>query len=305
MRIRRQWPAVFMLLILTGVLWWSLHEGPEPPRLVALLLPNDVDTQHPVVVAWRQAALIRGVPLAVISDNDFLRPTLKKSARFAGVILPDTLHRAVSSVLIGRLQTYVENGGRLMVVYDAATLSPPGHLVVVRNSYLSKLVGIDYSTYGQPSDPASLALPADHSHIPSQLLLAWLESSARRADLTSLSILPIAQTEKKYTHLGTKGAYLGLPLLMGSDGSLIAGLHQSGKGQVAFVNLELGRLGAESDNVPLHHFLRWFGTDVCGLPLLLSNGGRAEENAHLKSSSPFANMKSLRILNHDRGSPLE
>jgi len=305
MRIRQQWPTVLLLLILTGVIWWSLHEGPEPPLLVALLLPNDVDMQHPIVAAWRKAALTRGVPLAVISDNDFLRPTLKKSARFAGVILPDTLHPAVSSVLIGGLQTYVDNGGRLMVVYDAATLSPPGHVVVVRNLYLSKLVGFDYSHYGQPSKPVSLALPADHSNIPSQLLLAWLESSAKHADLTSLSIIPIAHTEKKYAHLGTTGSYLGLSLLKGSDGSLIAGLHPSGKGQVAFVNLELGRLGAESDNFPLHRFLRWFGTDVCGLPLFSSNSERVEENAYLKSLSPFVNLKSLKIFNHDRHSPQE
>lgn len=261
-------PTVILLLILIGALGWSLYEGPEPPLALALLLPADADTRDSRVIAWRHAAQIEGLPLVVIRDNVFLRPIFRKPIRYAGVIVPDGLHPAASGILIGRLQDYVERGGKLLMVYDAATLSPPGHILAVRQSHLSRLVGVDYAASDHPGSPASQTLAIAPVKIPSPLLLTRLNGMPKHDNPALLSRVTLVRVEKQSAHPEPTGAYRDLTL-HDSANTLIAGLHPSGKGQVALVNLELGKLGAHSDPAPLHRVLRWFGTDVCGFPQVL------------------------------------
>lgn len=301
MSLRPHGPTIFLLLILIGALGWSLHEGPEPPLALALLLPGDADTQDPRVSAWRHAAQTEGLPLAIIRDDVFLRPTMRKPIRYAGVIVPDGLHPVASGILIGRLQNYVERGGKLMVVYDAATLSPPGHIPAVRQSHLSKLVGVDYAAYGQLGSPASRTLATAPAKIPAPSLLIGPHGMAKRDGPASLSMVTFVREEKQYAHLVATGVYRGLILSKSNDGRLITGLHQSGKGQVALVNVELGALGARSDPAPLHRFLHWFGTDVCGLPGMPSRGGRVENTTDKTSSSLLDNRESLKRVDHGPG----
>lgn len=305
MSIRRHGPSVVMLLMLAGALGWSLYEGPEPPLAMALLLPGNADERGPLVSAWQRAAQAEGLPLAVVRDDALLRPRLRKPARFAGLILPDSLHPAASAGLLDRLQGYVEQGGKLMVVYDAASLPPSGHVPAVHQSLLSRLVGVDYAAYRHSHTETSLALSANPENIPRQLLLAGLHSMAKSDDVGSLSWVPFAHSETKYAHFDTTGTYRGQALLRGSDGSLIAGLHQSGKGQVAFVNLELGRLGMQTDPALLRRFLSWFGTDVCGFPLTSARSVDAESYAAEESSSLFGRLKSLKIRDLDQGASWE
>ena len=293
-------PTVILLLILIGALVWSLYEGPEPPLALALLLPTDADTRDPRVIAWHHAAQTEGLPLVVIRDDVFLRPTLRKPIRYAGVIVPDGLHPAASGILMGRLQNYVERGGKLMVVYDAATLHPPGHILAVRQAQLSRLVGVDYRAYGHSPRPASRTLAIKPVKIPSPLLLTRLYGMAKHDDPASLSKVSLVRVEKQSAHLEPTVPYRGLAL-RDSANSLIVGLHQTGKGQVALVNLALGELGAYSDPTPLHRFLHWFGTDVCGLPRMPASDGRVDNTIDQKSSSLLRHQKALKMVGEGLG----
>ena len=225
MSMRPDWVGIVLLLTLAGALRWSLYEGPDAPLAVALLLPADVDEHTPLVEAWQAAAQAEGLSLALVSDDAFLRPTLRKPVRYAGLILPASLHPAVSAVLRDRLQGYVEQGGKLMVVYDAASLPPPGHLAAVRQS------------------PRC-----------------------------------------------------------GGDGSLVGGLHQSGKGRLAFIDLERERLGMQTGPAPLRRLLGWFGTDGCGPSQVCLCSEDLVERSALAASALFGHLKSLKIHDLNQGS---
>lgn len=267
--LRRHGPTLFLLLVLIGALGWSLYEGPEPPWALALLLPSDASAQDPRVSAWRRAAQTEGLPLAVIRDDVFLRPTLRKPIRYAGVIVMDGLHSAPSSILIGRLQSYVETGGKLLVVYTASTLRPRSSILGVRPSRFSRLVGVNYAAYVQLVGPSHMRVT----------------------------------DEKQYAHLGGFGGYRSPILRKYGDGSVIAGLDYSGdysgKGQIALANAALNELVAYSEPATLPRFLRWFGTDICGLPGLPLRSGRIENAADNTSFQVRDDRKSMKMRTTD------
>jgi len=74
-----------------------------------------------------------------------------------------------------------------------------------------------------------------------------------------------------YAHFVTGTEYRASPLLVGTDGGLIAGYHRYGKGCVLFVNLPLGYLKVRSDGMFLHAFLRYFVRHIVTLPAALAS----------------------------------
>ncbi len=298
MRGWRLW-AVLAMLVAAGGAWWQMRNGGDAELTVALLLSDETDIEHPVVTAWLGAAREEGIPLTPVRASDFLRPMRLFRTDYAGVILPDTVHRVANDALLERLREYVDAGGKLMVVYDAATLTMQERSYPALRSRLSGLVGVDYALYGQLRDhtivrgevvPAApgvrglLRLPPDEEGETRTL---------RRGDGPSLSYsLHLGQWMRslgrdphdaaRYAHFVTRGDYAGQRLLNGDDGQLLAGLRHAGKGSVAFVNLNLGWLKALADGALLHGFLHWFAAEVCDLPRFAE--APVPASAHLKTT---------------------
>src|SRR5512133_167899 len=113
---------------------------------ILLLVPDNVDAADVVLHEWQDAAEEQGLHLRVIHDSEFLNPMRHRFAR--GLIVPDLLHRSANGSLVGALHDYVQNGGKLMLVYDACTWDLDGHYAKVE-SRLSDLVGVSYALYDQ------------------------------------------------------------------------------------------------------------------------------------------------------------
>src|SRR5437868_8766381 len=116
--------------------------GSGSDRLL-LLVPDEVAFSDPKVAMWVDAGGEEGLHVVPMHDSEFLRPFFQK-AEFAGVILPDSVHQKASDVLISSLRQFVGTGGRLMLVYDAATLSLAGRYAAGKSRF-SDLAGVDYA----------------------------------------------------------------------------------------------------------------------------------------------------------------
>jgi len=300
------------LLLIFGLLAWTgrTHAGVPLDRLL-LLMPDNTSLADPRVALWLDAASEEGLHVEAIHDSDFVRPFFGQPA-CAGVILPDTIHTRASDSFIAAIRRFVLNGGQLLLVYDAATLTPEGKYPPGW-SRLSDLAGTDYALYDQLHDGT----------------IRWGSVAADRATMQRMSIppgkyFPFQATptatptggasgevesqlrrykfgELDYPSFVTSGESSGR-VLFRSPAGIAASEHSFGKGSVLFVNLPLGYLKANTDGLLLHTFLQYFGAHVLSLPVLLGvpdGVGGLVLNWHVDSNAaikPLEELKSWTLL---------
>ena len=271
---------VALLLGAAGATWWQMRAGklPDNVQKIILLLP-DADLNDPVQVrAWQDAAEELGINLDTQTASQVMRAG--RQAQGTAFILPDTLHRRMSDVLIGHLRERVRAGDTLMLVHDAGLSDIDGRYREDR-SRLSDLAGTQYGLYGELKtgmlrDAPAWVVPAQVQAlgIPPGKLVRGAEgrpyTSAQAASGVDepLSIAGYIYGELKYPTFVTRGTYDGTRLMNAPDGSLVAGLHRFGAGQVLFVNLPLTQLKVRTDGLLLHSFLQYYAERVVGAPQL-------------------------------------
>ncbi len=267
---------------------------------MVLLVSPDIAVSDPRVAIWLDAAREEGLHLRAMKSSDFLRPYTNRKA-IPGVILPDGVQREASSTLISTLKNYVEAGGNLMVVYDAATVPyrPEG-------SRLSELVGVDYALFGKYGTDAIVSGVVQGTKETFEALLippgkysaadeAGAEVEQRRpgirdflpANQSKYVVSGYAHQKMEYPGFISEGPYDGQALLASPEKGLVAGVRRHGAGKVLFANLPLGYLKDRTDGLFLHGFLRYFADKLLGLAYLapVPDGiGGIQMNWHMDSN---------------------
>jgi len=292
---------------LLGLFSWPWSDRSDSSDRILLLLPDGASFSDPKVTLWTDAGSEEGLHVVPMHDSDFVRPFFGQPA-CAGVILPDQVHQRASDLFIADIRRFVNSGGRLMLVYDAGTLSPEGKYA--RGwSRLSDLAGTDYALYDRLQDKTIQWGP-----------VAADINIAREFDIPPGKYYPI-QTganqdieiqikrykfgDLKYPSFVTDQNYSG-QVLFHSAAGVAAGEHSFGQGSVLFVNLPLGYLKANTDGLPLHAFLHYFGQHVLSLPYLMSvpdGVGGLVLNWHVDSNAaikPLEQMRSWSLLQQGR-----
>src|SRR5580700_10174638 len=144
--------AIGSVILVVLIAWsWATYDRfrATADRLI-LLVPDGTSFSNPKVAMWLDAGSEEGLHVVPVHDSEFLRPLWGES-KCAGVILPDSIHRQASDLLIATLHRFVAAGGKLMLVYDAGTFSLDG-AYASGSSRLSDLVGVNYALYSQLGD---------------------------------------------------------------------------------------------------------------------------------------------------------
>lgn len=123
------------------------------PGLLLLLLPDGQSLSDARVRAWMDAAQEEGVRIQAVYDSEFLQMG-DAALRYAGLILPDSLHVQATDEIVAAVQHYTEGGGKTLLVFDFGALTLQGDVPVyaVPRSRLSPLAGVDYVLYEQLRD---------------------------------------------------------------------------------------------------------------------------------------------------------
>jgi hypothetical protein len=122
MRLQQITLVALGLVLVLGGAWLGLrHQSGNADDLI-LLIPDQIAASDSHVRLWLDAASEEGLHIEPVHDSEFVRPISPRN-HCAGVILPDEIHKEASDVFVGSIQNYVANGGNLMLVYDAGTLS--------------------------------------------------------------------------------------------------------------------------------------------------------------------------------------
>jgi hypothetical protein len=298
-----RWIILLAILTLTVVKGFdgipALSDLRQEKLALALLVPDEANLDDPKLTAWLDAASEQGVKLDVLTASQFLRPYPFSLSRYAGVILPDSIHKMMSETLIGGVHDYVSSGGKLMLVFDAGTLLPPNQTYAQGQSLFSDLVGVNYAMYDTLGDK-TIAMSEVFGeqvafislHVPPGKFSA---SQSGNPQLMSLSGYQNDSVE--YSYFVTDTQFSGKTLLSGKGNKVIASVNTFGTGQVLFINLPLGYLKNRTDGVLLNGFMHYFSENIVKLPTLSSvpDGlGGLIVNLHIDSNANLPGLIALK-----------
>ncbi len=295
--------SALLLALLVGS-WLAHARGPSSADDLLLLLPDGTRFSDPKVTVWLDAASEEGLHVVPVHDSDFVRPLFGRN-QCAGVILPDSIHQRASDIFISAIHHFVADGGKLLLVYDAGTLSLEGRYAR-GDSRLSDLAGVNYGLYDTLRDNATM----------------WSTVSGQREILQGMEIPPgkyypfataddVAQPsptlgpeaqlrrykfgDLDYPSFVTAGNYSGR-MLLHSKAGVVAGENKFKKGSVLFVNLPLGYLKANTDGLLLHAFLKYFAEHTLSLPYLMpvpDGVGGLVMNWHIDSNAAIKPLQEI------------
>jgi hypothetical protein len=306
-------PILFVcaaILLALSLGFWHGDDFHSTADRVLLLLPDGTNESDPRVTVWLDAAREEGMHVVPIHDSEFLRP-LQGESKCAGIILPDSIHQEASDLFVAGVERFVASGGKLMLVYDAGTLSLSGRYAA-GHSRFSGLAGIDYALYSKLADHTTewSALTTTDSlirqlEIPPGVYFPFeppADSSRGKAaaphganDDFEVQLTRYKYGELKYPSFVTEGQYSG-KVLFHSAGGLVAGERPYQKGSVLFVNLPLGYLKANTDGLLLHAMLRYFADYSLSVPRLLpvpDGVGGVVLNWHVDSNAAIKPLQEL------------
>lgn len=273
---------------------------------ILLLLPDDTSSSDPYARMWLDAAAEEGLHIVPVHDSEFVRPVFSR-ALGSGVILPDTIHRRASDIVVLALKHYVAQGGKLLLVYDAGSYYP-NRTYSPRESRLSQLAGVSYALYDTLGDKTTcwssvsgsnrtfidLGVPPGKYYPFNDRLDEAAHGPGEQSQLTS-SLRRYMYGDLEYPSFVTEGKYDGR-ILLRSKAGVVAGERSFGQGSVLFVNLPLAYLQINTDGLMLHGFLNYFAVHTMGLPHLLTvpDGiGGIVLNWHVDSNASIKPMQEI------------
>ncbi len=260
------------------------------PGVLLLLVPDGQSVSDPRVTAWIDAASEEGVRLRPVTDRNF-KSLGAQALGFAGLVLPDGLHRTAGDDLIRAIRSYTRDGGQTMLVYDFGVLKTDsfGRLFYPDpHSRLSDMAGVEYALYedlreqtmglgpivakraalrdllvppgkslpytGNPSSPVTKPEHAQPATTPVPLAAAKATEPYWDEDAYSGYI----HGNLTYPSFATRGQFPGTLLARSPEFGVAAGVNKYGQGTVLFVNMPVTYLKLRTDGLPMHGFLRYF-----------------------------------------------
>jgi len=318
MKRRRTIVVLAGLVLLTTLLgsWITRERSRASADRLLLLVPDGTSFSDPGVAVWLDAGREEGLHVVPVHDSDFLRP-FWGDRECAGVILPDSVHQKASDLFVATIHRFVEDGGRLMLVYDAGTFSLAGRYAAGRSRF-SDLAGVDYALYDRLGDQttqwnpvtASSAVVRDMEIPPGKYYpfhpapsppVSRHSPAAPSSGSFDVQLRRYQYGDLKYPSFVTSGQFSG-KILFRSPAGVVAGEQSYRKGTVLFVNLPLGYLKANTDGLPLHALLQYFAVHDLGLPFLMpvpDGVGGLVLNWHVDSNAaikPLLEMDSWGLL---------
>jgi hypothetical protein len=298
----KQLSAALILGVASVLAWTHLSSRLYPPpsslNSAVLLIPDDATRQQPVTQAWLDAAHEEGMQITILTDNQFIQARANGTP-ISGVILPDSVHARASQILVSTLHHYVEEGGQLLISFDAGLLDAQSGAYAADTSRFSDLTGVRYGLYASLRDQ-TLGLGTVNANRTGAAKLAIQpgkldfedESEEASGELTTYGY-----TSLRYNYYRTRP--LGRPAIWiqsETDDTLVS-VNRFGRGQVLFANLPLGYLKTRTDSYLLHRIVSFFNTEMMAAPLFSSvpNGmGGMVLNLHIDSNAaekPLAHLE--------------
>jgi hypothetical protein len=267
------------------------------PHIKALLVyqPHYRDMAPQVLNAYQSVLEEEGIPFKTVDVFHLIVSPAAPMVRTApAVILPDGILQSAPSELKKWIREYLEAGGNVAVIYDAGTRNPKG--TYLSQALFADFTGINYITFAESRDRAyglgtvSFVSPShrDKFQFPlgktlDGLILSGYGYGKLFYPLARTSLLRPIDADDVYAY-GLDRDGERYPVIVST---------RYGAGKVLYVNLPLGHLKANSDDLPLRAVLRTFLFDIIAMPHLMNvEGGKGGLviNWHIDYNGELTNL---------------
>jgi hypothetical protein len=294
--------AAAIILILYAVFSIQKTRGLSGGKEINVLLlynPAYLEKEPSIMNAYESVLREEGIPwksadiyqIALAPVDDIIK-------RISVVILPDGIVQHVPTQFTQWAKEYLNKGGNLLVIYDVGVKHEQGHFLTT--SALADIVGLNsitYSTMGvRAFDHGHIRFSSETSRIFFQVPLG------KTVDQLTLSSYhygpldyPFARNEPvRAIPAGSIYAY-GITAKNEQVPAIV--MTEYGRGKVLYVNLPLGQLKVNTDDLPLRAVLRTFLFTVAAVPHVMNveNGrGNIIINWHIDSDVEFTTLPAMK-----------
>ena len=252
-----------------------------------------------ILDAYESVLREEGVPVERIDVHDIASISVGELVRWAPVvILPDGVLQNLPEQFDKWAKRYLAQGGNLLVVYDAGVRNKKGFFL--DTSVLADIFGLNTITYanagGQSYDYGSIqftsATSRDFFQIPpgktdARLFLSGYRYGKLKYPLAGNKPLDRIPEKTIYAYGITEQNEKYVAIL----------LTEYSRGKALYVDLPLGYLKANADDLPLRSVVRTFLFDVVAIPHIMnveSGRGNIIINWHIDSNVEFETLSQMK-----------
>jgi hypothetical protein len=291
--------ALFLILyvVLTIQKTMALSGGKDMQVLLLYNREYLTKTTH-ILEAYESVLQEEGVPYESVDVYQITTSRVDDIVkRFPVMVLPDGILQNIPAEFSQWAKEYLSKGGNVLVVYDVGVKHQKGYFLNI--SALADIVGINTITY---ATKGTRAYNYGHITFSSESSRDFFQIPPGKAvDRLTISgygygqlTYPFAENELVRT-IPVKNIY-AYGITSRNEKFPAITLSDYGKGKVLYVNLPLGQLKANADDLPLRAVLRTFLFQVVGMPHLMNveNGlGNIVINWHIDSNVEYKTLLAM------------
>ncbi len=252
--------------------------------------------QHGYVLkAYMSVLEEEGVNFETVEIHSLIETTAKDLAQKSPVIIfPDGVAQSLPNETINWIEQYLANAGNIAVIYDAGIKTPKGYFL--DNALFADIIGINYIMFSKLKEKA---YTTGSLKFTSQQIADSLQIPPGKTDrdlffcgyIYGKLTYPMARNEYMQS-IPESSIFASIITEQGEKYPAIVH-NRYGNGNIMYVNLPLGYLKANSDDLPLRALLRTFLFQIVKIPHLINaEQGKAGLviNWHIDSNLEWANI---------------
>jgi hypothetical protein len=278
--MKKKIKTTFIFLLFIATIYYLITLMPITPAdkedLNILLLhnPRITNAHEHIMAAYRSVFEEEGIPFKAAAPSFILSDYPEHLVKtYPVIILPDQIARALPSDMKFWIKEYLEQGGDVAIIYDAGSQNLK--FQYLDDSIFTDLVGVDYVRYNQlpdSNDAYTTAYFRFKDEKSTQLFQVAPGKTNAKHYLNGYSygqlVFPVARI-KSSPSLKKKDVYAYCETERGDVYPAII-MKKVFSGRLLYVNLPLGHLKSESDDLMLRAVMRTFLFNVSKIPHLLN-----------------------------------
>ncbi len=289
------WFIIFGAILLYSAVQVYLDSQKNPLDMVPVILVDGLDEPSgaPEVAAYESVLEEEGVAFQRMTADEVqkLSPTLAAQTRPA-LIFPDQASRMMRRNFVQWLLTYLEAGGSVLFVYDSGSQRPDG--AYYKTALWEPLAGVEYFNYYEQKGDCVTHGTLRVTDEPEARLLAWPEGKLdAQGHITSYKYGRLNYPTSVARVTGPDVTVLMETVAEDQAVFPALTLRAVKQGEVMWVNLPLGFLKGDSDDLVMRTILRAFLFDRVQVPHLVNTPdakGGLVINWHIDSNIEWDNL---------------
>lgn len=252
---------LLFLLVIFGIIEYMKAAVLRDDNIAVLLVYNRnlIKKQPKIVEAYMSVLDEEGIPYALVDATELIAQKKRLFPKKPALIFPDGVNTTLPEDTRLWVRKYLEAGGNVFVAYDAGVRNRDGYFL--ERPVFSDILGTDYSNYRKLREKS---YTKGRLKFVDESSLALFGITPGKTDeklyLVSYGYDALQYPFSRSEILKNKGESKTLAVMIDDRGESFPAIvaKKTGNGNAVYVNLPLGHMKLQSDDLPLRSALRFF-----------------------------------------------